>query len=173
MTIQKNTSKAMKSRHTCDCTNLIRDYMKKCCWEHHQYRKKNPSSFLIPDCSYRGYELTLSLNFSRTKSRRILKGALNQRGAVTINTFLSLAGYPPCNNNNRSCNAGLMYLSAQLTNYISVRVQVKLYTETLMINAWSTQGCWVMVLCEEEEREKINHTHCSHAEIILLKTTQG
>ena len=38
---------------------------------------------------------TLSLNFSRTKSRRILKGALNHSGAVTIKTFFNFAGYPP------------------------------------------------------------------------------
>jgi hypothetical protein len=35
---------------------------------------------------------TLSRSFSRTKSRRILKGALNQSGAVTISTFFSFAG---------------------------------------------------------------------------------
>ena len=38
---------------------------------------------------------TLSLNFSRTNNLRILKGALNQSGAVTIKTFFNLAGYPP------------------------------------------------------------------------------
>ena len=36
--------------------------------------------------------LTRSLSFSRTNRRRILKGALNQSGAVTIKTFFSLAG---------------------------------------------------------------------------------
>ena len=36
--------------------------------------------------------LTLSLSFSRTNNLRILKGALNQRGAVTMSTFFSLAG---------------------------------------------------------------------------------
>lgn len=40
---------------------------------------------------------TLSLNFSRTNNRRILKGALNHNGAVTISTFFSFAGYPPWN----------------------------------------------------------------------------
>ena len=35
---------------------------------------------------------TRSRNFSRTKSLNTLKGALNQRGAVTMSTFLSLAG---------------------------------------------------------------------------------
>lgn len=39
---------------------------------------------------------TRSRSFSLTNSRRILKGALNQRGAVTMRTFFNLAGYPPC-----------------------------------------------------------------------------
>lgn len=40
---------------------------------------------------------TLSLSFSLTNSLKILNGALNQKGAVTIKTFFNLAGYPPCN----------------------------------------------------------------------------
>lgn len=35
---------------------------------------------------------TLSLNFSRTNNLRILNGALNHNGAVTIKTFFNLAG---------------------------------------------------------------------------------
>lgn len=40
---------------------------------------------------------TRSRNFSRTNNRRILNGALNHNGAVTIKTFFKRAGYPPCN----------------------------------------------------------------------------
>lgn len=35
---------------------------------------------------------TLSLNFSLTNNRKILNGALNQSGAVTIRTFFNFAG---------------------------------------------------------------------------------
>jgi len=44
------------------------------------------------DYDLNGFTLTLSRSFSLTKRRRILNGALNHKGAVTINTFFNLAG---------------------------------------------------------------------------------